>query len=71
MVRFWMMLAALVVAVSTVVGPAQAKVAMRTFPCWRVPGRVTSIRPLTVRSGLPRNPRANLAASIPGPANRI
>src|SRR6516225_1683753 len=32
MVRFWMMLAALVVAVSTVAGPAHAKVAMRTFP---------------------------------------
>ena len=32
MVRFWMILAALVVAVSTVAGPAHAKVAMRTFP---------------------------------------
>jgi len=32
MVRFWMILAAVVVAVSTAAGPAHAKVAMRTFP---------------------------------------
>ena len=32
MVRFWIILAAVVVAVSTAAGPAHAKVAMRTFP---------------------------------------
>jgi hypothetical protein len=32
MVRFWMILAAVVVAVSTAAGPAHAKVAMWTFP---------------------------------------
>src|SRR5215467_10737733 len=32
MVRFWMILAAVAVAVSTVAGLAHAKVAMRTFP---------------------------------------
>jgi hypothetical protein len=71
MVRFWMILAAVVVvAVSTAAGPVHAKVAMRTFPVLAGAG-AHDVYPAG-RHGLVyrRNPRANLAASIPGPANR-
>jgi len=43
---------------------ANAKMATQTFPCWRAPGRTTSIPHRRVRCGSPRNPRANSAGSI-------
>ena len=70
MKRLGLMLAAAAV-ISMADGTAHAKMAVQTFPVQAEPGHTTSILRPTVRSGLPRNPRASWAGSIRGPANQI
>jgi hypothetical protein len=70
MIRIGMMLAAAVL-MSAAGDVAYAEMAMQTYPVLAGAGGTTSILRRTVQCGSPRNPRANSAGSIPGPASRI
>ena len=70
MVRLGKMLSATVI-MSMVGSMAHAKMTMQTFRFWRASGHTMSFPRRTVQSGLPRNPRANSAGSIPEQANQI
>jgi hypothetical protein len=71
MIRLGMILAAAAAAAAAVAGgKAHAKMAMQTFPV--LAGGTHDVYPApTVQSGSRRNPPANSAGSIPGPASRI
>jgi hypothetical protein len=70
MIRLGTMIAVMLVML-TAGSTAHAEREMRTFLCWRGPGPTMSIPRPMVRCGSPRNPRANSAGSILGPAGRI